>query len=70
MGNSTNRSRYESSLSTAHKALYWASERAAEIGDEGAAEDCEALLHEISRLMQDSLKDRKRPRRQLSAFDS
>jgi hypothetical protein len=46
--------------------MYWASERALEIGDQGAADDCAQLLEEIDRLMHDSLRGGSRGRRRLS----
>lgn len=70
MSSSAKRSAYEQKLSVAARALYWASERAEEIGDPGAAEDCLQLRTELSRLLEDSVRGKKRPSRQLSALDT
>lgn len=69
MGRQTglSRSRYEQKLAAASKMLYYAAETAESLGDPGAAEDCIQLRTELQRLMEDSLRGRKRPRRQLAA---
>ena len=59
-GTSEKRARYEHWLGAAHTNLYWASVRAHDLGDEGAAADCEQLLREITRLTEDSLKGNRR----------
>lgn len=64
MERSQQRSRYEERLSRAHRALYWAAEAAEAMGDPGAQEDCIGLQGEVSRLMDDSLRMKRRPRRQ------
>lgn len=66
MDTSQARSRYEAQLHCAHRALFRAWNAAEDCGDYGAAEDCRQLQYEISRLMEDSLKGKKRPRRQTS----
>jgi len=68
--NGQRRSRYEECLARAHRALYHAADAAEDLGDDGAAEDARQLQAEISRMMQDSLKGKKRPRRQASLFDA
>lgn len=59
----TARAHYETQLGRAHRSLFWAVERAREMGDEGAAQDCEQLLAEITRLNEDSLRERPTGRR-------
>jgi len=58
------RSRYEEQLARAHRSLYWAAERAADLHDEGAEEDVLAIMAVLSTLMNDSLATKPRPRRQ------
>lgn len=58
-------STYEQALSVAHRALWRASQRAEEMGDEGAVEDLAEISNAVSVLMSDSLKNKRRPRRQL-----
>lgn len=55
------RSAYEAQLAQAHRALYRAATRAYDMGDEGAAQDCESLNIFISQLMETSLKGQRRP---------
>jgi hypothetical protein len=64
MPTSQQRSAYEKGLARAHRALYWAQKRAEELGDDGAVEDLTALLSHLSTMMQDSIADKRRPRRQ------
>jgi len=63
MKNSTSRSRYETQLARSHRSLYWAMQVAEELGDEGAVHDCKAILLEIARLTEDSLKNGSRASR-------
>lgn len=70
MPNSAQRSQYEAKLAAAHRHLWWAAEYASQMGDEGAADDCMQINAEVSRLMSDSIKGKRRPRRQLSLVDS
>lgn len=62
MATGTARAHYETQLGRAHRSLFWAVQRAREMGDEGAAQDCEQLLAEITRLNEDSLQGRRRVR--------
>lgn len=64
------RSKYESRLALAARALREAAENAQRIGDEGAEDDCLAIRQEIARLLEDSCNGKKRPRRQLQLLDS
>lgn len=66
MSNSTARAKYETQLGRAHRSLFWAVNAARAMGDEGAAQDCEQILSELSRLNADSLDGRKRRREDLS----
>lgn len=70
MPTSQDRSKYEESLSRAHRALYWAQHQAEANGDDGAVEDLQALMEHVSVMLSDSIKNRRRPRRQLSVVDS
>lgn len=70
MPTSAQRSTYEQALSVAHRALWRASQRAEEHGDEGAVEDLAQVMQAVSVLMSDSLKNKRRPRRQLAILDS
>lgn len=66
MPTSQQRSRYEEGLARAHRTLFFTRKSAEDLGDEGAAEDLDALMDHLQRMMDDSLKNRPRPRRQLS----
>lgn len=70
MPSSRQRSAYEEGLARAHRALYWAMSRADEMEDQGAVDDLLALQAHLHVMLEDSLKGRKRPKRQLAAFDS
>lgn len=70
MRKSLQRSRYESRLAVAHRALYGAQQAAVELGDDGAVEDLSELSRHLAVMLEDSLKDHKRPRRQLSVLDN
>lgn len=70
MSRGLKRSQYEAQLAVASRALYRASELAAEVGDEGAADDALQIKTELSRLLEDSVNGRKRRRRQLTLPDS
>lgn len=50
------RSRYESALDRAHKALYWAAEAAEAAGWSTEAEACRALMGDCSTLVMMSIK--------------
>lgn len=69
MRKSLQRSRYESRLALVHRALWGAQEEAKALGDDGAAEDLSELSKYVAVMMEDSLKDRKRRRHQLSLLD-
>lgn len=70
MRKSLQRSRYESRLAVAHRALYGAQQEALALSDDGAVEDLSELTRYVAVMMEDSLKDRKRRRRQLSLLDA
>lgn len=70
MPTSAQRSNYEQALSVAHRALWRASQHAEEHGDEGAVEDLVEMMQFVSVLMNDSLKNKRRPRHQLPVLDS
>lgn len=70
MPNSHTRSKYEAKLASAHRMLYWASVAASEMGDEGAEEDILALMRELSRLTEDSLRGKRQTARRQLALDS
>lgn len=64
------RSEYESHLDRAHRALYKAAEVADLLQDYGAAEDLYEILHYLHDMVEDSIRSKKRPRRQLPLLDS
>lgn len=66
MAQSKQRSRYEAALAVAHRALWRAADVADELGDEGAVEDLAELQRYLAVMVDDSLRGRKRPRRQVS----
>lgn len=57
------RAKYESELARAHRALWNAKEQAINLNDQGAVNECEALLLSVTQLAQDSLSGRKRAHR-------
>lgn len=69
MRSSIGRSKYEAQLAVASRALYRAAEAAEEIGDRGAQDDCLQIRTELARLMEDSVRGKKRKPRQLSAIE-
>lgn len=69
MQTSLARSRYETQLAAAHRALTRASMLADELGDPGAEEDAVALALEVGRMLRDSVDGKKRKRRQQSILD-
>lgn len=70
MRNSLQRSRFEAALARAHRNLWTAQQEAEALGDLGAAEDITEVMRFVADVTADSLKGRKRPRRQLSLLDS
>lgn len=66
MPTSTQRSRYEARLAAAHRSAWHAAQEAEQFGDEGASEDLTAIMGHLSVLLQDSLKGKKRNRRQIA----
>lgn len=66
---SESRSKYEASLARASRALWLAADQAERIQDTGAVEDCVAIRREVARLMEDSIKGKRRKRRQLDLSD-
>lgn len=70
MQNSLLRSRYETQLAAAHRALTRAAILADELRDPGAEEDAVALSLEVGRMLRDSVDGKKRKRRQQSLLDS
>lgn len=59
---SADRARYEQNLAAAHRAVFFARNKAVDLGDEGAEHDLDAILRELTRLAQASLAPRS-PRR-------
>ena len=59
------RARYEAQLARAHGAMFYAAGAAESMGDEGAYEDATAILREITRLGEDSIRREPRRRRQV-----
>lgn len=64
------RSEYEAALHRAHKALHQASWCADALQDYGAAEDIFEMMHHTHKLVEDSIKGKKQPARQVSLLDS
>jgi len=59
MPTSLQRSAYEEGLNRAHRGLYWAMKRAADIDDEGAFEDLKGMMEHVSAMMDESLRNKK-----------
>jgi len=70
MGYSINRAAYEAALAAAHRALWRAGIAAEQLGDEGAAQDVDQLLKEVTRLAEASLKGKANARSVLSGQTS
>lgn len=65
MPSSYERSRYESRLAAASKAIWQAADLADVMADEGAAEDLYGMREHLQKLMEDSLRGRKQKRVQI-----
>jgi hypothetical protein len=61
MANSYDRAKYETRLASAHRALFYATAQAEQMGDDGAAEDLRQIAREIQRLAEASLKGKVKP---------
>jgi hypothetical protein len=62
MRGSQQRSRYEEALARSHRALYWATKRAEEVGDEGAVQMLHTAQTTVAELMEMSLRNKRAPR--------